>query len=187
MVKQVGRCKLTEETHKIIVDSIAKGNYYSPAARAAGITYGTFRVYMKRGEAELARVGENNWRKVRKKEKKYVDFYRDVKAAEAQSETTLVENWSKQAVDDWRASAEMLARKHPERWSPKAELHVSVTDWREELKELGIDPEIVRRRLVDLIVRGRLEQHDRGAEPRGGPDSDDAIDGKFRQVPTLPE
>jgi hypothetical protein len=186
VARQVGRCKLTENTHRIIVDSIAKGNYYSPAARAAGITYGTFRVWMKRGEAELARVGVNNWRRVKQKEKKYVDFYRDVKAAEAKSETALVENWSKLAIKDWRASAEMLARKHPERWSPKAELHVSVS-WRDELEALGIDPEIVRRRLVDLIVRSRLEQHDGGVQPGGGPDSDNILDREFRQVPTLPE
>lgn len=64
------RSKLTEELTKTICENIELGMSYNLSCQAAGITFKTFRNWMRAGEAE--------------EDKKHIDFYSAVQAAEAQ-------------------------------------------------------------------------------------------------------
>jgi transposase-like protein len=109
--------KLTPEVTAKVVAAIEGGQFLAVAARLAGIGPTTLHRWMERGEKK----GKGN---------PFRAFYIAVQRAEARNEQRLVKLWRRQAKDDWRAAMEMLARRHPERWSPpkdRVELDASVT------------------------------------------------------------
>lgn len=96
--------KLTAETKERLVRAIQQGNYYEPACKYAGITYSAFRQWMKKGEAG---------------EPKYAQFFEDIKKAEAAAEIRMIQEWQRQAPEDWKAIATFLERRYPDRWGKK--------------------------------------------------------------------
>ena len=63
------KSKLTEELTTVICENIELGLSYNLTCQAAGISFETFNEYMKAGAAG--------------KEKKFTDFYNNVRASEA--------------------------------------------------------------------------------------------------------
>ena len=99
--------KFSTEIATKIVDAIRQGSYYEPACRCAGVSYRSFRRWMKEGEA--AKSG------------KFRQFWQDVTRAEAEAEIRIIEMWQEQMPRDWRACRDYLARRFPKRWSLNAQ------------------------------------------------------------------
>jgi len=108
--------KLTPDVRKKIEKAIAGGNYYEAACAYAGIDYQTFRNWMKMGEALAS--GE---KKKTRTNKKYLEFFEVVQAAEARAEIRVVSQWQQQIPYSWQAARDFLARRFPERWKPREE------------------------------------------------------------------
>ena len=148
--------KLTEEREKLILEEIRAGSYLEIACQQAGISDDTYYNWMNRGKKELERVAQSPGRRVRRSERKYVNFYLNVCEANAFSEDELVKLWRRAAPKDWRAAAEFLARRYPERWSPTRKVQLTV-DWREQVKDLGLDPDEVLRAATEFLAIGTSE------------------------------
>ena len=145
--------KLTEDLEKLILEEIRAGSFHKIACQRAGISDTTFRNWMNRGKKELERVAQSPRRRIRRKERIYTDFFQNVLKAEAFSESELVKLWRRAAPEDWRAAAEFLARRYPERWSPTRKVQLTV-DWREKVKDLGFDPDDVLRAATEFLRIG---------------------------------
>jgi len=148
--------KLTEESERIILEEIRAGSFYEIACKQAGISERTLRNWMNRGKKELERVAQSPGRRVRRSERIYVNFFKNVLEAEAFSEDELVKLWRRAAPKDWKAAAEFLARRYPERWSPTRKVQLTV-DWREKVKDLGFDPDEVLRAATEFLRIGTSE------------------------------
>ena len=148
--------KLSEEREKLILEEIRAGSFHKIACQRAGISDTTFRNWMNRGKKELERVAQSPRRRIRRKERIYTDFFQNVLKAEAFSESELVKLWRRAAPEDWRAAAEFLARRYPERWSPTRKVQLTV-DWREKVKDLGFDPDEVLRAATEFLRIGTSE------------------------------
>lgn len=99
------RSKLTPKTQEAICRYLAQGFTFSAACREAGIGPRTGFRWLEKGRR--ARSGQ------------YWQFWQAVEAAEERVETHLVRSWLVAAEKDWRAAAEFLARRWPERWRPR--------------------------------------------------------------------
>ena len=76
--------KLTLELQESIVNLIAEGNYQETAAACSGIDESTFYNWMKRGKAEKEKLDEGG--KPRKSETIFLEFFKVIKKALAESE-----------------------------------------------------------------------------------------------------
>src|SRR5215467_9669155 len=103
--------KLTKDVRRRILRAIRAGSYLEPACVAAGVGYSTFRAWQK----------------------KFPKFREAVERAQAVAEVRLVGLWREQCPKDWRAAKELLARRHPERWSAEARVAVRDEEERESL------------------------------------------------------
>jgi transposase len=104
--------KLTSLVQDRLCNAIRAGNYYETACAYAGISYSTFREWMIRGEA-------------RRSGSPFLEFLEAVRAAEAEAEMAVVALWQRHIPDNWQAARDFLARRYPERWAPRDQLHVS--------------------------------------------------------------
>ncbi len=100
--------KLTPETQKKIVDSIAEGNYLETAAAIGGVTYTTLNNWMKKGEQASSGA--------------YVEFLEAVKKAEAEAEALRVSRINRAGrAGNWQADAWYLERRYPDRWGKRVQ------------------------------------------------------------------
>lgn len=98
--------KFTPEIKKKLLDAIRAGNYYEPACAYAGIDYSTFRNWMKKGEKAKKGV--------------FLEFFQEVRQAEAEAEARMVLLWQKQMPENWPAIRDFLERRYPERWGRRS-------------------------------------------------------------------
>jgi hypothetical protein len=92
----VGRpTKFTEETRTAILDALRAGVWASTAAEYAGVTYETFRTWMRRGEDDLLAGSETE----------YAVFSVAVKQTVASVEVRALGLIQRAAIGDWRAAA----------------------------------------------------------------------------------
>ena len=111
--------KLTPKIQEEILQVIRSGNYIETACAYTGINKSTFYLWLKRGAREKDRVANNPRAKIRKNEKKYVDFSNAVEKALAHAEIRDVAIIGKAAEKEWQAAAWRLERKFPDRWGRK--------------------------------------------------------------------
>lgn len=88
-----------------LCESIMAGNYIKAACAHAGIGYSSLREWLIRAEQ-----GEGGI---------YLELAERLALAEAASEASVVAQWTKLLPTDWKACRDFLARRFPERWSPK--------------------------------------------------------------------
>ena len=105
--------KLSPEIQERICSALRGGNYESAAAAAGGVGSSTFHRWMERGR--LAKSGP------------YRDFWVAVTRARDAAELSLVSMWVAAMPSDWRAIAEFLARRYPERWGKRERNEVTVS------------------------------------------------------------
>ena len=105
--------KLSPEIQERICSALRGGNYESAAAAAAGVGASTVRQWLQWGrDAKSAR---------------YVAFLTAVTRAREEAELRLVELWQEAMPNDWRAIAEFLARRFPDRWGRRERNEVTVS------------------------------------------------------------
>lgn len=117
------RSKLTLQTQDKICDYIRIGNTFEVSAIAAGICEKTFYNWCKRARVELERVAKSGRRRVRKREKPYIQFLQAIQLAEGDGEVMHV---AKIADSGPEGSKWILTRRHPERWGNKQKLDADV-------------------------------------------------------------
>lgn len=114
--------RLTDELKEEILLLVGSGLYLKQVCEYVGVSESTIYYWLKRGSEEVLRLESNPKARPSTKEQPYVDFYYAMKRAENQSEVRAVGNWQKAMKDDWRAAREFLARRFPDRWSPRIEI-----------------------------------------------------------------
>ena len=107
--------KLSPEIQERICSALRDGNYEGAAAAAGGVGTSTVCRWLEKGR--LAKSGP------------YREFWASVTRAREDAELRLVAMWQEAMPSDWRAIAEFLARRYPERWGrrERAEVAVSTT------------------------------------------------------------
>ncbi len=117
------KTKLTEEVQTQFTGLIAQGIFVRQACEFVGISEQTIYNWMARGSAEILRLENDPKARPIKKEAPYVSFFQQVKKAENTSEIRSVTQWQNAIKDgDWRAAKDFLARRFPDRWSPRIEI-----------------------------------------------------------------
>lgn len=117
---RVGRPdKLNKTLEEEIVKFLQLGNYVETVCAMVGLSKSTFYDWVKRGARESDRVSKDGRLRIRKDERKYVEFSYAVKKAMAHSEVRDVALIGKASEKNWQASAWRLERKYPERWGRK--------------------------------------------------------------------
>lgn len=115
--------KLTEEVQNEFTRLIAQGIFVRQACEFIGVSEQTIYNWMARGSAEILRLENNPRSKPLSKEAPFVEFFRQVKKAENTAEVRSVTQWQQAIKDgDWRAAKDFLARRYPDRWSPRIEI-----------------------------------------------------------------
>jgi len=109
--------QLTPELKEKFLSAIVAGSHYEPACAYVGICYGTFRMWMQRGQGT---------HKNRKPSQEYVDFVEAVQGAEAKGELSAIASIRGASKDDWRAAAWMLERRHSDRWASTQKVKIQV-------------------------------------------------------------
>lgn len=103
-----------------ILTAIAAGAHFTAACEYARVNRTTAYKWVQRArfwlEENKVELGDVERDKVSREDRPYVDFLRELNAAEARGEVELVILWRSAARDDWRAARDLLARRHPERW-----------------------------------------------------------------------
>lgn len=122
----------------VYLQALAAGNYLSAAAQIAGLSPNTTARWVERGhELAVETTGQDEpdpvdapkfRRKIPNLQRAYVDFWAAHTRAVASAEVFLVNQWKKAATDDWRAAAELLRRRHPERWRVRDEIGIKVEE-----------------------------------------------------------
>ena len=110
------KTKFTEETKNVILGAVRAGNHFSTAAAIAGVSYACFHRWKKLGEIPEDEPGYRP---------EYHDFYLALQKAEADCEQKQVKVWVTAAKEDWKAAAQFLANRYPERWSPHRKVEIS--------------------------------------------------------------
>jgi hypothetical protein len=124
--------KFNETTKAKIIEALEYGATYELASNYAGITYQSFRNWIKRGEAEMARL-ETPRTKPREDESPYVEFVERVRQSEGKAAVKWLLKIEQAAKRNWQAAAWKLERRYPGAYGRKS---VDLTSAGKELKGL---------------------------------------------------
>jgi hypothetical protein len=128
------RTKLTKATTAKLIEAIQAGCTYSLACQYAGITYRTFNNWMNDG--------------MDKKTQSKIDFFHAIKKAEAQGAMTNLQMIQKAAMDDWRASAWVMERRH--KYIKTNQIQVEETH-EQDLNRTKTTKEILQEQQLELL------------------------------------
>jgi len=85
----MAKTKLTKALHRKIVSKIKEGQYKKTVMEFYGLHETTFYLWVRRAKKALD-DRESDGKRIKKSDQKFVDFYLDVKAAQAHDEIRLV-------------------------------------------------------------------------------------------------
>ena len=133
------RTTLTPEVQDDLVKIIQIGNYYATACRYVGVPESTFYRWLERGEKEIVRIveleqknddGGKKHKEVKpdKHEMIYVEFWEDIKRADATGEVSAVLKVKSAFGESWQAAMTFLERRHPEGWRRKDRTEITDGD-----------------------------------------------------------
>lgn len=116
IVRAVGRpTKFTPDVRTRIISAIRNGNTYEASANYGGVSYDSFRGWLKRGEDDAD--GE------------FFEFFNAIKKAEAEAEIESVALIRRSAQDgQWQAAAWFLERRKPSDWGRRDRHEVAQTN-----------------------------------------------------------
>lgn len=162
--------KLTPERQEKLISFIRDGNYLHIACAAAGISYKTYKVWMRRGIDEPESI--------------YGAFRAEALTARRDCEIDLVKLWRIHAKEDWRAGADLLARRYPKRWARRDRMELTGKNGG-PIRFSNLSDEALAQQLSQLEseagrLQAELERLQGGIDPPSqGPDHIDpgAIDG----------
>ena len=105
-------CKLSPETQSKLIRAIKTGCPFVTACDYANLDYSTFRRWLLKGQKQSTG--------------RFREFCDAVRSAESGLEVKLIATWHQSAETDWRAAAEFLSRRFPDRWSPTQKFQVQL-------------------------------------------------------------
>lgn len=117
------KTKLTPELQQEFCFIISRGNYYTTACNALGVSYQTFRRWMRAGEQATS------------EESIYRKFYLAVQLADAQGEVHAVEQWRGHFSKEFRVPATFLAARYPHKWADHTKVEGIFRDTMDRLVE----------------------------------------------------
>lgn len=147
-VLALGSSKLTPELIRTFCDLVAAGNYYHAACKAVGITYPTFNRWMRLGEQHS--------------DGPYSEFYNAVRQADAAAELWAVHQWRRAFPVDWKAAAEFLARRFPDRWARRE--HITIALDQEVQRMMGQLEKALPREVFAQVVAALTDVMEGGIE-----------------------
>ena len=130
--------KLTEDLLEELCQHLEDGNAIATACDLVGISERVYHKWQARGKEEVERVAEDGRRRVRKDERRYVQFVQATTRARAAAVQKRVSNIRDAASEDWRASAWLLERMKPEEWG-KTQKHEHMGEGGGPLRVTGIN------------------------------------------------
>jgi len=157
--KKPGRpSKLTAEVKERLFAAVRTGSHYEQACIEAGITFTTFRNWIKRGEGTHPTESQTP---------EHIQFFEEAMRAEVTGEISLIATVRKAAASDWRAAAWILERRHSDRWANTQRLEIAATKKISEtvtrLKKMMPD-ESYRDMLVAMAALGYESEEDHVSE-----------------------
>ena len=118
--------KLTPELSAKLCGYIADGNFFETACALVGVHHVTAWRWIRRGDAEIARVAEDHRRAVRAGEERYVAFRNACARAKADAEhemVAIVRDAARREHDgEYRAALAWLERARPDTWGPRSKV-----------------------------------------------------------------
>lgn len=126
----------TPEVVAVLTAAILKGNTVRNACALAGVHYNYYTNSMRAGKKLLEAtmdMSEEERRRVLadsvnpEMERFEVYLYRQVRAAEASLEDSLVETWYNLRHTDWKSAKEFLARRFPKDWAEVSTKNLNIS------------------------------------------------------------
>ena len=114
---------LDQKLQETIIEYLRNGNHIRVACRAAGISPVTYSNWVKWAE------GKNRFA-TKPPPPELIAFIDKIREAEALCETEIVKNVRADAMDSGELGLKFLARRYPERWGERKEIHNYDKDWR---------------------------------------------------------
>lgn len=147
--------KLTPKLADRVLEALRAGVTIEAACSAGPIAPSTFYDWVRRGRTTTRG--------------KFHDFAEAVDMAQLDAERTLVEAWRAHVVDDWRAAAELLARRFPERWRRPSAVELSGPNGGPVAMEITNEE---RARNLAESLRDHLERRRPDDDPDDDPDGE---------------
>jgi hypothetical protein len=163
----IGRpSKLTPVVKERFIKALKNGAHIKTAAESAGVSYATICQWMSRGKGTHP---------TRKKTEEYVSFVDDVTRAIADAEMILISRVNNASLEDWRAAAWILPRRHPERWSDKHRLEreatkqasIALSTFFDTVMSDDTIPSEAKAKLLEQAVKVQAELMGNNTEPDG--------------------
>jgi hypothetical protein len=125
---------LTDETHRIMVETVRLGAFIPAAAGRAGVHRRTAYAWIARGRADIE-AGRRTTR--------YAKLVTDLERENGEFETRLVGRIQRAAMaGDWRAGAWLLSHRYPDRWADRSQVDVNV----------GLDEDAFREAVAEMVA-----------------------------------
>lgn len=136
--------KLTDETQKIIVDRLVRGNFQNEASAGAGIDAVTFCRWMEKGQRDEPQF------------ERYRQFRQAVIVANAECQDVQLTRINRAAsIGTWQAAAWILERRFPEEWGRKDKVQHEGAD-----AFAAFLDEVARKRAEQLAAAGTTSTDD---------------------------
>ena len=131
------------DTWRDIVKNAKLGMSHQRAAEAEGVSVSTLYKWIAR--AKRASYPEDE---------EYVQFYDELKKANARAERKMAKHLKDAAEFDWKAALEWLRARNPGDWGKRVDVEEA---WEITVRELGLDPEEVLHEVVSILTEKHSE------------------------------
>jgi hypothetical protein len=130
----------TEEAREKIVAAVRMGNFLKTACNFARVSDSSVYAYMQRARALIKAQEMGLPITLSEKDEVILQFYYDVKAAEAEAENVCVNTFFGAGSENWQAARGFLERRFRDNWGPGAVLDEEPAGERPKVVEV-VEPE----------------------------------------------
>lgn len=135
--------KLTEKVISDLTLALSQGATYELACNYAGISYRSFRYWMKAGQ-ELDENDDINERKLKAEEKMVLQLFQEVKKAEGKAVIKWLLLIEKQAQEgNWQAAAWKLERRYKDYARFNDDKFNEGMDWTDQITIIGLNDKAI--------------------------------------------
>lgn len=120
------KTKLTPQIIEDFARILSTVLYLETVGDYLGVERTTWRKWLKRGAAEVARLHKPG-EVPNKREELFVQFFHTVKKARAEGEFCHLSTLRKASQEKWQAAAWILERRYPEKWGQKTHLDATIS------------------------------------------------------------
>lgn len=154
-----------------LIEHIRNGNHISVACRAVGIARTTYANWVKWAENQ-------DRRNPNPPPPELIEFIDRIREAEAACEVEIVQNIRSEVMNDGELGLKFLARRYPERWGERKEIHNYDKDWRVVALGMLRRGEITQEALEEALPK---ELYSEVAKMIEAP-QEEAIEGEFKEL-----